>query len=369
MNARQRFSRARFLVLELLTISFVLLGCSARALIEPTAAPTASHTSKPLPTATIGATATPLPPAVSNTVPFLPEFQVYPVGDLVLIEYPLPEDQAELDGLSEIVNQIVDWQRETAGPSPSLTVSEINDVIQPFGYRIVGDDPYRLYQGGTWLRDLPEWMLLDRSLFSVNRSGTDFVWLVHDTVEGGWLIHGNTIETAYSFSSNFFVTPQYIGDDLITLQNDMAADESNQLQVLINDQAVYAQKLDHPMGLPLVTDCPVENLRTWNEHWILDLEDQVVMDGEPLNKKLGYEAIFEWLLFRDRPLYFFQDQGRSGLVYDGHELPVSYDEIGHTCWSVNDMRWSPRIESSDTAVNFFARRDGTWYYVELKSPQ
>ncbi|MFZ6026858.1 MAG: WD40 repeat domain-containing protein [Chloroflexota bacterium] len=311
-----------------------------------------------------------LPPAPQpspTVIPFPSQSQFQQVGALTMMEYPLLPDSADLhtnyDLRITIVNLVGErlYQNDPS-TTPPLTVSEINAVIEPFGYQLHGEaEPYKLVQGGTTLREIP--YLPTRDLLVTNRSQTDFVWAIHDSVYDGWLIHGKAVDTQYSFASSFFVLPQFIGDDFLALHNNSGSNFPEQhLQVTMNDQVVYNQALEG-----IVTDCPVERITIWNQHWILDMSEQVVMDGKPLSEIFGHMTIFEWRLFDNKPLYFFQDGGRYGLVYDGEEFPVYYDEIIHECLSVNNgAGLSFGIQHGNRYTSFIARRDGMWYFVTLE---
>lgn len=302
--------------------------------------------------------------ATSTAIPFPSHPQIQYFADLMLIEYPIISGEADLTGdcdlkehiLSPIYEKIFNEHTRPIGSSP--TISEVNAIVKPHGYHVEEEPPDRVYKGDEALLELP---LGSPGRISVNQSRTDFIWAIFTDVTGGWLLHGDTVIDYWAFGQFFFVMPQYMGDDLIRLEN-RGLEEPGRLEVLINEQVVYSQ----PFVGSITSDCPVEDLKIWNDHWILDMEDRVVMDGQLLSETTGYAEVFEWLLFYDKPLYFFDQGGGFGLVYDGLELPISYEEIAHACRSVMDGRGcSLGIEDYGNMISFFARRDGMWYFVEL----
>jgi len=350
----------------------ILTGCMPGLTDSPMQLPPtfatsgASSTSTFSPPPTVQASLTPSPTikATSTAIPFLSQSQSQDFGDLTLIEYPLISEEADLSGDCDVKEEILSpvYEKifnEHPGPIESYpTIPEVNAIIQPFGYRIEDEAPYGAYRAEELLLELP-WGSPGR--ISVNQSGTDFIWAIFTDVTGGWLIHGETIQDGWAFGQYFFVMPQYMGDDLIRLEN-RGMEEPGSLEVLINEEVVYSQ----PFVGSMTADCPVDDLKIWNDHWILDMEDQVVMDGRLLSETTGYAEVFEWLLFYDKPLYFFNEDGRYGMVYDGQEWSISYEEIAHTCRSVMDGRGcSLGIEDYGDTIDFFARRDGMWYFVEL----
>ena len=71
------------------------------------------------------------------------------------------------------------------------------------------------------------------------------------------------------------------------------------------------------------------SFRAWNGHWILDVENFVIQDGEILNQKLGFQEMFEWGLVKDKPTYFFRKGSKVGISHDGQILPLQYQDVAH----------------------------------------
>lgn len=122
--------------------------------------------------------------------------------------------------------------------------------------------------------------------------------------------------------------------------------------------------------VPLGPASPFDSLQElWvhDGHWYLEVADwqgrgQVIRDGESLNERDGCEETFGFQLLHGRPFWFYQREGWIGVSFDGQETLLGYDHVPHNqCCSgaeANPIR-------AENIVAFFARRDGTWYYVEL----
>lgn len=108
---------------------------------------------------------------------------------------------------------------------------------------------------------------------------------------------------------------------------------------------------------------PKHQFRGWKGHWILNVGEFLVQDGENINQKLGFDEIFDWGLVKDKPIFFFRKGAKIGVSYDGHVLPLQYDDVAHgLCCSLTVN--NPWI--GDDVVNFFGKRDGVWYYVAME---
>jgi hypothetical protein len=109
-------------------------------------------------------------------------------------------------------------------------------------------------------------------------------------------------------------------------------------------------------------------LRIWHNHWILTFGDFLVEDDEMINKKLGFQQIFEWHLVHDKPVYFFRKGPRLGLSYNDRILPLQYEDIAYALIRSASGKWiqgnSARI--LDDSARFYGRRNGVWYYVVVK---
>jgi len=144
------------------------------------------------------------------------------------------------------------------------------------------------------------------------------------------------------------------------------------VQVLKNDMVIYNADAGDVS--------PISNLRglwTYSDHWVIEIAyvkldpasndsplepvGQIIQDGESLNDRYGYEQAFGFQLINDKPFFFFQQNGKTGISYDGEQFLMDFDQIPHyQCCS--DAVLNPRTGLN--MVSFFAQRQGTWYYVE-----
>ncbi len=102
--------------------------------------------------------------------------------------------------------------------------------------------------------------------------------------------------------------------------------------------------------------------RSWNGHWVLEVDGQVIIDGKNLNEELGYEEIFAWQLLAGQPFYFFRKGGRIGVSYAGQTLAPRYDDVIH------DKCCEPaafNVAGNGTMVWGYALRNGIWNYIEM----
>jgi hypothetical protein len=129
-----------------------------------------------------------------------------------------------------------------------------------------------------------------------------------------------------------------------------------------------------PNESPGVTS-PFRVLAVYDDHWVLELAQRVenldssvyfsgrvFVDGDSLNEKSGYDESFGFQTIAGRPFYFYKRTGYIGIVADGQDVPLGYDEVPHYgCCSAGAL--NPRI--APTMIAFFARRGNGWYYVEI----
>ena len=259
------------------------------------------------------------------------------------------------------------------------TWQAINKEIEPFGYKLqpeVAPKVFRLYRGNTLLFDnvyeVPQIHFLPSKgrkeismLVGVARDpqkpfydlGNVTRFLVTDGSVTQWKC---TPDEMKSFSRDAKLhclwSPILYKDELIGLKT------NGEGMIQVQDQrenvlAVFA--------IPYLPDLgeAVFRFQSWGSHWEMETYDFVVRDGRILNKELGFEAVFGLTLLDDKPFYFFRKGPRVGISYNGHVLPVYYEEIPHymgcDLWRNNPRRISD-------SVRFFAKRAGTWYYVVVQ---
>ena len=287
-------------------------------------------------------------------------------------EIELPPADESLQGiLYSLVPTEVVPTLQTKTPVPTAlpqTWDGFNQSVAVYGYEFrVTDNPnwYRLYQNGEMKIDnvyiLPGLTRIptpngDRILFFVsslkdpNKSPFDPDNL---TV---YLVDGQNISIWSTGPDN----PMQPGDYSVIVNGDMLwarLGKGTQMEVINTRKDVL-----YTFATYFGTRIPMEGFWAWQEHWVMEISDFVIMDGVVLNQEYGYESVFEWHAINDKPFYFFQDGPNFGVSYDGQILPVHYEAIKHglCCGYAVD---NPRISQQD--ARFFALKDGKWVYVIL----
>jgi hypothetical protein len=172
-----------------------------------------------------------------------------------------------------------------------------------------------------------------------------------------------------------------LGGDTITaftsftpITTDRGVFEKTTVDVSRNGRVIYS--------IPAGDSSPIDAIRgLWacENHWLLEIAyvteefspqneislqstGKIVRDGELLNDRLGYADAFGLQLLNGKPFYFFKRGGRLDASFDGREIRLQYDEIYHyRCCSGAEV--NPTV--AQNMIAFFARRGGTWYYVEM----
>jgi hypothetical protein len=106
---------------------------------------------------------------------------------------------------------------------------------------------------------------------------------------------------------------------------------------------------------------PLRSLTTWDGHWVLEVDDNLIMDGQDLAASLGYDAAYGFSLIRGLPFYFFEQQGKVRISYSGQTLPNAYDQVFHNQCCERAIH---NVAALGDTVLFHALWNGTWYLVE-----
>lgn len=144
-----------------------------------------------------------------------------------------------------------------------------------------------------------------------------------------------------------------------------------------NDSLIYTFLTDVSPSDPVPEAFTVEN------HWVLrhryyaskasDLnrvptpaiittKHTIVIDGEDLCNKYGYDNCYAFRYLNDKPFFIFEREGHVGCSYDGKEYSTPFDEVWHDrC--CDEARIG--IGFGPHYANFVAHNpaDSTWYKV------
>jgi len=281
------------------------------------------------------------------------------VPGLTVEEYPIvsaAEDRPDhFEFKQRIGDDILSVRRAWREPDPAADLASINAVIGTWGYQLQAEISPKgiqvftlLHQGNPLLSDLTHiWPV------AVNGSGTDFTLLVESLSQGILVVIPDTVgqvdATHYAY-----IPPVYVGDDLFEVYADW---DRGQFLVQRNGQTIYTVTPTGPFVEP-----PIYGLWSWDGHWVLEAEGDVIVDGQSLKQQLGAQEIFGWRLIAGQPFYFFKQADQIAMSYAGQVVePYRYDEVIHYMCCEPAMF---NVGGNATMVWFYALRDGTWYYVE-----
>lgn len=176
--------------------------------------------------------------------------------------------------------------------------------------------------------------------------------------------HGNFNGIDLNQRSQYYVdqdpTPK-CGKYLV-IQNDVfSLDEGGGLiNVKKGNQILYAAPAVGPGGV-------AQSFCEWNGHWVLETQEFVFIDGQNMNHELNYDEIFGWRLVNGKPFFFYRQNGFVHLSFDGHTLPIAYDNVPHDGCCEAGTAQDPR--GNDSLVWFYGMRQSAWYYTEIRFNQ
>ena len=191
---------------------------------------------------------------------------------------------------------------------------------------------------------------------SVNASGTDFVFAAENAPDVFPLylqVQAGSVEP-WDADQNAFLPPAYVGDALARVT--FTGFPTLTYQVELDGQAVYSGT-----AVALGAYMPLRSLTTWDGHWVLEVDDRLIMDGQDIGQTRGYDAAFGFSLIHGQPFYFFEQEGKVRLSYGGRTLPNVYDQVFHNQCCERAIH---NVEALGDVVLFHALWNGTWYVVE-----
>lgn len=202
-----------------------------------------------------------------------------------------------------------------------------NKVVEPYGFRFeFVDSGVTIYQGDEKIQER-----LDTTAYLVAKGENDFAFVFYKTNQ--CILFRKSGFSPFNCSLDFWSAPVFIGDRLVTLEED-DADGGNRALIRVEGEPVYSYASTLPDSeIPMAT-----RLEVWQGKWLFTANNTLIIDGEVMNPKLGYGEIFDWQIYRGKPVFFFERDGRYGLSYDGVELPITWEYIFHygCCGSVTN---------------------------------
>jgi hypothetical protein len=279
-------------------------------------------------------------------------------------EYALPP-KAQTDGpanamlLHYVPPEMIPTSQEN-NTNTSHEKPTIHEQLRPYGYELrtfdTGDGQHqKLYRDGRILFD-KVYQISDVHTFSTESGPiTTFTVTTMNKPEfsdiSSYIIQNDVIsEWRYDNNDPPFAPILYKGEVLW-----VRAAENAHVQVQKSNRDVVFSFATY-----FGTRLPVNGFEAWNDHWILEVGDFVIQDGEILNENFGFEEVFNWSLVNNRPVYFFRKGPRIGLSYDGQFIPLNYRDVAHGFCCALTIN-NPSV--IDNTVRFFGKRDSVWYYV------
>lgn len=195
---------------------------------------------------------------------------------------------------------------------------------------------YLLYKGADSWPDL--------ELLSASQSSSGAYLLTMRNTKGLYLLDGSNVRE-WPYSGPAAATepgPVYLGDELVSVRWNSG---TKTYGVYLGERQAY--ELNAPSRFGALT--------AWNGHWVLEADDQVIMDGKPVGA--GYDAVFGWQVLNGKPFYLWQRGVTYGISYDGEERRLAYDEI---------LRTKGLEPAGDgETVTFLARKEAAWEAVTI----
>ncbi len=296
-----------------------------------------------------------LPTQSNNKIPVLGTPSVS--ARLTIDEYavvPAAEDTPDyIDFMARIPPEVRDAHALEKYGNPETLVQTPNELLEPFGYRLQQNPMLSSYSFELYKDDA----LIVEGISSfhpvtVREDGSDFTLLM-DLQNGDQLIAIAGTVGKRGGDEVLREAPVYAGNALIE-----AWYEGSGVVVTSDGEHVFSTPAE------FMVDYPLKGLYAWQDHWVLEVDGEVFIDGENLNDVMDYAKIFGWHLVDGHPFYFFIDKqdGRTGVSYNGTVLEQEYDQVIHYA-CCEPAAFNPGF--SERMVWFFALRDGMWYYVEM----
>lgn len=277
-------------------------------------------------------------------------------------EYPIVEDSVDrpdhFEFRKRVDPQIFEKRKAVREARPG--VDDMNRTLERFGYELRAQEQpgeagaeearYSLYKGEELiLSGILGWSL---SRVHVNASETDWFFTAYADRTGGVLVRSGKL-MRWDEREHLHTRPVYLGDDLAWV---VFAEDSKGYRLEREGETFFEGSMPGP-----AVDHPFKSFIAWNDHWAVKVDGDVIIDGESLREKAGYDKAFTLRLIQGRPFYFFEKDGKIHLWYDGAVADKTYDEVIHyRC--CEPAAFNPA--ANDSMVWFWARRGERWHYVE-----
>lgn len=289
-------------------------------------------------------------------------------SDLIVEEYELVDVETDSPTHMEftqwltpdMIHKRAVWKNLT----PDRAVQDINTVLSKYGYSIEHEPMLSSYT----YRLLENYAILLNDIYPVgiateNQDQDNFALLVQNYEGDSYLLQKSGLQE-WQPGRVYTYTPVYYQNELvypvIHYTSQVASEFGDSTIQIVSESGEVIYETSLPSN-PVMA--PIQSFQSWNNHWILEKEGEVIMDGKSLNEEFGFDEIFEWRIIQGEPFFFVYDDESStySMVYAGKLLDQSYDDIAHYQCCEPAM-FNP--DGTGYMTWFYAVRDGKWYYVE-----
>lgn len=280
---------------------------------------------------------------------------------LTVEEHPIVADSVDKPthfGFYDRVDPQIREKRKAVRESDSRSdVTAMNQVLERFGHALRTENQpgaeearYSLYSGDELVLD-GIWGDYMSPVF-LNASGTDWFFGAYTEHTGSVVIRAGKI-LEWDEHQHMWTRPAYLGDDLAWVT---ANDDWKSYRLEREGKTLFEGRMPEP-----AVDIPFKEFVAWEDHWAVEVDGDVIVDGQSVSKTNGYDEVFNLSLIKGRPFYFYAQDGTVRLWYDGQTAEQTYDEVVHyRC--CEPAAFNPR--TNDRMVWFWARRGDMWHYVE-----
>jgi len=244
-------------------------------------------------------------------------------------------------------------------------MEQANQSLALFGYHLVEFPGDFLFPVFTLLKgeDIVVENMVDFAAVSVKADGSDFLFWGQVEESGQSFVVEVRRDSVRRLEPAIGFNTVWVGNDLLSYRYSKEQifyiGYPARIDVFSNEKEITRIAIPRmgPAG------SPVRGLWEWQGQWLMEIQGALFQNGELLNKRLGYEEIFDWHLVSGKPFFLMRQGDTFGVVYDGQELYVRYRDIihGDLCCSAAALS----VLSSTEGASFYALRDGIWFLVKI----